>query len=123
MIPAVAGAGGQLYDCRITQRSPESDWVSQRIALVVNEAGDVTVIDSVLINFDQSPKRAEARRRGATLAVTWGVSNVLDQAQQRAQMRYSARLDTDTRAIKVTARPTGFAQSFRGRGTCAARSE
>jgi hypothetical protein len=114
-----ASADGLLYDCDITERNPRADWISAKFAFVVN-GGAVSVVDNIILTFEEAPAQAHVRQRGDALQLNWTV-NVRDARRNTARMSYRARLDLKTKAVEIKVRPVGYPQSWSGKGQCSTR--
>lgn len=115
---------GIIYDCDITSRSQQTNWISPKVAVVVDLTGDVKVIDAVLISFRQSPASATVTRNTRNvLRARWQVLDTRDtEGRFIADMDYTLRLNKQTNRIFIGANPLGFAVRFSGSGTCVPRS-
>lgn len=120
---APLSAAGVIYDCDITKRAENNDWISPKLAVIVSDQGQVKVIDAVLINFRQSPATARVMRNtDKILRARWKVRDARDSAGQVVpDFGFSLRLNKQNNAIVIGAHPHGYAGSFSGRGTCSVR--
>ena len=117
-------AAGTLYDCDITKRKPGVEWISPKLAVVIDEAGTVSVLDGVILHFVDKPVVGTARRRGSKLIVDWLLAGVVDGAGQNIpQFSYRATIDTGDNSVSLRGSPVGYAQRFSGRGSCKTRVE
>lgn len=120
----VAAAQSVLYDCDINQRDERVDWVSPKVAIIVDAAGTAQVVDGVILAFFEKPLRARIINRNGKLRVTWTVAGAYDSRQQKIpQFSYIAVIDSATNAIKLTAKPVGFPQRWTGKGQCVIRKD
>lgn len=115
-----AQAAAVLYECDLTERDPDVDWISATYGFVV-DGGAVTVVDPVILNFSGAPVAAHVRADGTALRLTWTVL-VRDASQNTARMSYRAELDTAARRAAVRVRPVGVPQGWSGSGRCTART-
>lgn len=123
----IAGAGsagaGVFYDCDMDTKI-KNGWVSNKIGIVIDDAGQVTVIDSIILNVIGDPLSARATQRGDNMRITWNIANALDsRGQLIPTFRYVANLNTKTRAISVIAKPVGAPQRWSAKGTCKQRTK
>lgn len=123
----IAVAAGQtsaavFYECDLQTKNPRG-WVSPKMGFVIDDAGQVTVIDSAILNFIGKPLVAKARKSGGNLRISWSIAGAQDSKGQRIPtFRYVATLNTAKRTVAVVAKPTSAPQSWRGKGTCKTRS-
>lgn len=123
LIATSAQSAGVLYDCTISDRRKNVDWVSPKLAIIVDKAGKVQVIDGVILAFIQKPISPRARKRGDMLKLDWNISGVYDSKQTRVPtFSYQANLNMKTLAVSLHATPVGFNQRWTGKGTCQKRS-
>jgi hypothetical protein len=118
-------AAGVFYDCDITNRRDKVDWISPKVAVIVQANGAVQVIDSVLINFRQAPATARVTRNTEkVLKARWSVRDARDSSGQEVpDFGYDLRLNKTNNTIVIGATPHGFAGHFSGRGTCTLRKK
>lgn len=123
-----AGAGtakGLLYDCDITKRSQDLNWVSDKYAFVFAQDGSVSVIDSMtLVAFD-GPLQAKVRvRPNGTTRLRWVVSGLVAvNGEQFPSMSMMADLDRAAKTVTVNASLNGYGAKIRGTGTCKTRTQ
>lgn len=123
----IAGAGsagaGVFYDCDMDTKI-KNGWVSSKIGIVIDDAGKVTVIDSIILNVIGEPLTARATQRGDRMRITWNIANAKDsRGQHIPTFRYVANLNTKTQAISVSAKPVVAPQRWSAKGTCKLRSK
>ncbi len=114
------GTDGVLYDCDITERAAGVDWISPKVAFVV-QGGAVTVIDAIILDFEGTPVAAQVRQRGEVMVLHWTVL-ASDSQNNRARLSYRADLDTAAKTVRVRISPVGYPQSWSGSGTCQTRT-
>ncbi|THH38244.1 hypothetical protein E4Z66_01315 [Aliishimia ponticola] len=119
---ATAQQKGTFYECAITKRQKNVDWVPPLIGLVYQPDGQVLVIDAVILHFNEAPVQAKVTKRGAQDVLRWSVTGI-DSARSRFRFQYGARFSPKTGTISVTARPVGPPQSWKGSGTCKVRTD
>ena len=121
-VAAPAQAAGTLYDCTVQQNTGPKGWISPRVAVVLDGAGQAQIIDSITVYFETGPRPARVRRKGDTLKMTWSFSALTDNRSQFIpKLNYWGTLNTETGAFTMRARPSNTPQSIRGVGTCTTR--
>lgn len=122
-IPSQVQAKGVLYDCDITQKRQGVGWISDKIAIVVTQGGQVVVSDGIILRFNQQPVQARiGRNTDRKLVIRWTLKNVVNANNQTTPaFEYSATLRKATNEISVYANPDGYPNRFSGKGTCALR--
>jgi hypothetical protein len=119
-----AAAAGVLYECDITDRQKKVDWVSPKLAVILPEQGQAQVYDSIILNFVGKPVPAKVRKRGDNLIVSWSLKGLRDSNEQTVPtFEYTAKLNTKTNAVHLTANPTSYPNRWTGRGTCKQRTK
>jgi hypothetical protein len=124
MAAGMAGsvAAGVLFECDMVTDNPNG-WVSPKAAFVFDDAGQVTVIDSVILNFLGKPIPAQVRRNNGKLRVTWNISGAKDsKGQSIPKIRYIAEIAEASGAIRIIAKPTRAPQRWSKTGTCKKRT-
>jgi hypothetical protein len=118
-----AGATGMLYDCNITSKKDRQFWISDKIAIVITEAGDVVVSDQVILYFRGLPMPARVTRNtDRKMDIRWTLRDLVDGANQRTPaFEYTATLTKATNRIAVYGSPDGYADRFSGKGQCTTR--
>lgn len=108
----------ELWDCTFT--NTDGNWISPKVAIVVENDKQAQVIDGVLIAFKQSPARATVYRNDdRVLGVRWRVTNIRDKRGQGAnKLDYDFRFNKVRNKANLDMKPHGFPNSFNGRGTC-----
>ena len=117
-----AHAAGVLYDCDITERDPAVDWIAEKYVFVVAEDGSVSVVDDVLLTFNEGPLIARARMRGDSMRLNWTIRS-RDSTGNQANMSYRAQLDTQEKVVIVRGKAVGYPQGWVGAGRCKTREE
>ncbi|WP_298913330.1 hypothetical protein [uncultured Roseobacter sp.] len=123
---AQAGAAqGVLYDCDVTQKRKDLDWISDKVGIVVKPNGQVTVIDAVILYFNKTPMSAKVVRNDAKrLDVRWTIRGAKDDANQRVgYFDYSAQINKKTNKFAIYAKPENYPNRFSGKGKCTPRTE
>lgn len=114
-------ANGVLYDCDITQKRQGVGWISEKIAIVVTQSGQVVVSDGIILRFNRQPMQARVgRNTDRKLVIRWTLKDVVNANNQTTPaFEYSATLSKATNKIAVYASPEGYPNRFSGKGTCA----
>ncbi|MBW4707729.1 hypothetical protein KX928_08010 [Roseobacter sp. YSTF-M11] len=118
-------AQGVLYDCDITQKRKDLDWISDKVGIVVKANGQVTVIDAVILYFHQKPMQAKVvRNTKDKLDIRWTIRNAKDDANQRVPyFDYSATINKKNNKFALYARPENYPNRFSGKGKCTPRTQ
>lgn len=117
-----AQAAGVLYDCDITKKQKKVEWISPKLILIFPEKGQPQVYDSIVLHFYGKPVPVKVTRRGDNLMARWTLKGVRDDQQQLApHFDYSAKINTKTTGVHVTANPVSYPNRWTGRGTCKTR--
>jgi hypothetical protein len=122
-IASAAQSAGLLYECDITDRRRDVDWIAETYVVVIDADGQVSVIDNIILIYNEAPVRPRfVSRRGDRLRINYTL-RVIDAARVQWPMSYTAVLDNAARTITLRARPTqGGSVSWRGKGTCTTRT-
>lgn len=119
---AVAAPKGVMYDCKITKRQKDVDWISPRLVIVMRNNQAPMVVDSVVLHFKGQPVAASVRRKGNTLQFRWTLNGASDSIGNRVPVfRYKAYLDTTNNTVKYSGTPKGYDSYFSGSGRCTPR--
>lgn len=117
-LAAPVAAKGVFYACDM-KVSRADGWVSPKVGFVFDGNGGVQVIDSVTLHFLGEPVPARANKRANKARIKWNIAAAEDSKGQRVPtFSYIARLDLETLAVSLVAKPVGFPQRFSGKGTC-----
>lgn len=120
---ALTASAGVFYECDMNTKI-QNGWISPKIGIVINDAGQVTVIDAVVLQFIGDPVKAKVSRRGDKLRITWNIANAVDSQGERApKFRYVADLNSKTMAIAVSAKPVGYTERWYKKGKCKTRAQ
>lgn len=124
-LATTASAKGVLYDCTVTQKKQSVDWISDRVAIVVRDDGQVTVSDSVIQFFKKRPIPAKIdRNNDRKLHVRWVLEDVVNGSnQQTPYFDYTAHINKKTMRFAIYANPENFPNRFSGKGSCTLRTE
>ncbi len=111
----------ETYICEVEEVG-QSNWVPAQL-VIQHKAGDKTAIvnDPIILTFAKQPLTAKVTRdTDKDIVFDWIVRNVVNGvAKQKAKrFHYRATLTKGSLAVKVTARPEDYDNSFVGRGTC-----
>lgn len=114
-------AKGVLYACDITQKRQGVGWISDKLAIVVTQGGQVVVSDAVILRYNQQPMQVRVgRNTDRKLVIRWTLRNIVNAENQTTPaFEYSATLRKSTKEIAVYASPDGYPSRFSGKGTCA----
>lgn len=122
MLSGTSAAADVLYECDITQRKKDVDWISPKVAFIMRDDGTAEVIDGIILAFVDGVQRANLRRRGDRLIFNWSLSGLVDSAEQFVpKFAYRATLNTKDNTVVVRAKPASFPQQFSGKGSCKVR--
>ena len=80
-----------LYECKITDRDENVDWISDTVAFVVDGGAAASVVDTVILRFHEKPVEGRVRNRNGVLRITWNVV-AIDSLQNRRHPRKSGWL-------------------------------
>lgn len=120
---AIAAGSGVMYDCEITKRQKNVDWISPRLVIVMRDGQAPMVIDSVVLHFKGQPVPASVKRRGNTLQFRWILNGTSDGNGNRvAAFRYKAFINTANNTVKYSGIPRGYDSQFSGSGHCVPRN-
>lgn len=124
LMPLPAMAQGVLYDCDITELRENVGWVPEKIGIVVDEGGAVTVIDPLIMHFNKEPMQARVSRNTADrLDIRWTLRNVTGGSNQTVDFfDYQVQINKNTNRIGVWAKPDNFQNRFTGKGNCTPRT-
>lgn len=121
---ASAGASGYFYDCDVGKQSFETNWISQKMAIIVEANGQVSVLDEVALVFNNGvpfPARV-TRSTDSRLVVSWVLRDSEDiRGNIIPRTRYSATVNKRTGRVTVIAKPEGYLR-MTGRGNCTTRT-
>lgn len=114
-----AAQGG--YICKMTKNNARG-YVPNQVQFLITENGVVQVKDALIMRYLKAPVAAKATKRGDSLRLRWKIAGVKDVSNQRIPtLRYEARLDTVSGAVRITARPSDAPQTWAASGTCTRR--
>lgn len=127
-ISAVAMAGGtaraETFICQVKSDGRDTGWIAKTIAINVDDkTGTVLVNDSVILHFNKKPVTGRLSYSSEKrLTVTWEVRGTKsDTSQNAARFIYRATILRPSNKVIVSARPSGYDNSFGGRGRCKIR--
>ena len=116
-------AANLRYECDITKRQKNVQWISPQLIVDIPQKGQPQVFDAVIQHFIGKPVPARATKRGADLVVRWSLKGLRDSAKQAIPaFNFTARINTETNAVRLMAKPTSFPNQWTGRGTCKLRN-
>ncbi|ABG31389.1 hypothetical protein RD1_1770 [Roseobacter denitrificans OCh 114] len=120
LFAGTATAGGTYYDCDINTTRASGGWVSEKLAIIMKENGQVLVSDSVVLQFNKAPIVARVTRNNdRKMVVRWRLNNnVNSQNQQTPSFDYTASLTKSNNKVHVSGSPDGYPNRFTGSGTC-----
>lgn len=120
-----ASAAPVLFECDVTEKHRNLNWIEEKMVFVVAEDGKVTVIDPVILYFEKGPLNAKViRNNDKSLKVRWRVHTDRDSKNQRvAHFDYDATINKKTNRIGVNANPANFPNRFSGKGNCKVRTD
>ncbi|MGC3936420.1 hypothetical protein ACOTTU_01295 [Roseobacter sp. EG26] len=120
---ARAASGGVLYDCDITQLKRGGGYISEKLAIVLDQNGKATISDGMILHVYASPIEADmVRKNDRRLFVGWTVAGFVNSHNQLAPIfEYQATIKKNGK-ISVYARPDGYPDRFSGEGTCKKRT-
>ena len=117
-------AKGVLYDCQITQRDKNAGWIASQIVVIVPEKGQPSVVDGIILHFEGKPIPARIKDRRKDLLVKWSLQSAQDSTGRKvSNLGYTARIAKADNAIRITGRPIGAPQTWKGAGKCTLRDE
>jgi hypothetical protein len=117
-------AKGVLYDCQITQRDKKAGWIASQIVVIVPETGQPSVVDGLILHFEGKPIPARIRDRGQDLLVKWSLQSAKDSTGRKvANLGYTARIAKADNSFRITGRPIGAPQTWKGAGKCTLRDQ
>jgi hypothetical protein len=117
-------AKGVLYDCQITQRDKKAGWIASQIVVIVPETGQPSVVDGLILHFEGKPISARIKDRGPELVVKWSLQSAKDSSGRKlTNLGYTARILKENNSVRVTGKPIGAPQTWKGAGKCTLRDE
>ncbi|ABG31390.1 hypothetical protein CEP88_18635 [Roseobacter denitrificans] len=124
VVPAASRAAGTLYDCTITQKREGVDWISEKVGIVIRQGQPAVISDSVILHFYGKPiETTQVRNRANKLDVRWTLRGARDDANQTVNhMDYNARINKQTGAFSLYAKPDGYPNRFSGKGNCVTKT-
>lgn len=123
-LASAASAQGVLYDCDVTQKKRDLDWIPDKVAIVVSDTGQVSVSDPIILHFVNRPIPAKVTRNNARkFHIRWTVENVVNSSNQSTPyFDYSAQINKKTLRFSIYASPENYPDRFTGKGSCVVRS-
>lgn len=125
---AVAMVGGaaqaETFICQVKSDGVDTGWIAKTIAINVDDkTSTVLVSDSVIVYFNKKPVTGRlSYSSDKRLTVTWEVRGTKDDKSQNvARFMYRATILRPSNKVMVSAQPSGYHNSFSGRGRCKIR--
>ena len=118
-----ASAQGVLYECDVTQKKKDLDWISDKVGIVVKADGHVMVTDAVILHFNKRPMPATlVRDTPKRLDIRWTLTNTKDDRNQSTpHFDYTAQVNKKNMKFAIYGKPENFPNRFVGKGTCRVR--
>ena len=118
-----AQAKTTVYTCKVTP-SQKGAWIGKQLIIRYDEdTGDVTVLDNIINYYLGEPQPAEVEvKNSKRTTFMWVLKNFgasgTDDLQFTSGFRFRASLTNGGRMVRVSSKPLGYSNSFRGKGTC-----
>lgn len=116
-----ATAQAETYICKVKPDGRDTGWISKSIAINIDSKTDqVLVSDAVILGFNKKPLQGQLSvANGKRSTVTWEVRSAKDAKNQNvARFIYRATILHPSNKIIISARPSGYHNSFSGHGRC-----
>ncbi|MBM1631561.1 hypothetical protein [Sulfitobacter mediterraneus] len=122
---AAAASPGYMYDCDLQGTDKAYGWITPKMAFVVEEQGDVKVVDGVVLHFNNAPLETKVLRNdGKRMILRWVVTNAkADSGRTFNNFRYRASLSKSSGKVEVTAIPAHYDTGVRATGVCKKRTK
>lgn len=93
-------------------------WLTEQFFFDVDAAGKATVVDPIVLHYEGKPIEAKVvENNGKRLTMIWNVV-MRNKRGQVTRMAYRAAYLKGNGRISMTAKPSGYDNSFNGRGNC-----
>ncbi|UWR10107.1 hypothetical protein [Sulfitobacter mediterraneus] len=121
----VAAAPAFLYDCDLQGTDQAHGWITPKMAFVVEEQGEVKVVDGVVLHFNKAPLATKVLRNDdKRMILRWVVTNAkADSGRTFNNFRYRASISKSSGKVEVTAIPAHFDTGVRATGVCKKRTK
>ncbi len=121
-----APASAKTYICKLTEQG-KSNWIPQVVRIDHDEkSGKVTVIDPLIKHYKEEPIAGEvATANSKRITYAWTLDKITNKhggnRQFTSGLRYRITIQRASNKASIWAQPNGYANQFRGKGSCEAR--
>lgn len=119
LFAATTVASATVYDCAVQPAGDDLGWMPQRIVIDARDRDNVMVTDDLSLYFNDGPVPGDVlRENDKVIAFTWTVAATRDSAGQQARIQLNGIITKANNSMRMTVKPLGYSNSFRGRGIC-----
>ncbi len=117
---AATPAHAKKYVCQMQ----DDPWIPEVVVIDYNEStGGVVVFDGIIKHYMGAPIAGELDLTNSKrITFTWKLANITNKAPGRSQftsgMLYRMTIQHGSLSARMTARPNGYIDNFRGKGQC-----
>ena len=114
-------AHAKTYVCNIKPDGRDTGWISKTVAINIDDVTNkVLVSDAVILYFNKKPIEGKLSLYSSKrVTVTWEVRGAKDRRNRNvARFMYRATIYRATNKMIISARPTGYENTFGGSGRC-----
>lgn len=119
-----AAAQAETYVCKVTPIGRDMGWIAKTIAINIDrKTNEVLVSDGIILAYHKKPIQGRLlKTTEKRVTVAWDVLRTKSATNQNAaRFVYRASYFKQTHKFMITGRPSGYHNSFSGRGKCELR--